>query len=363
MTSVANGAGSAPPPMIVLSGLSKVFQGPNGPVKALSDIDIEIGRGEVFGVIGRSGAGKSTLLRCLNLLERPTTGTVTVGGRDLTRLDRSGLNAARREIGMIFQHFNLLAGRTVYDNVALPLELAGADRATIARTVPPLLDLVGLSERANYYPRSLSGGQKQRVGIARALATNPKVLLCDEATSALDPETTLSILKLLDKLKRELGLTIVLITHEMSVIKEIADRVAVIDGGRIVEQGRVYDVLSRPREAVTRALVGEVMGHLVPDDLAERLAGRVPGGALWRILFIGEAGYEPVISELARRFDIDLNLVHGRIETIQGEPFGSLVVNVIGSEAKLRQALGYLKIRHLDVEEIGHVVRDDRAVS
>src|SRR3954469_10614634 len=228
--------------MIEFHGVEKEFPGRGGgtAVRALDGIDLSIGRGEIFGIIGRSGAGKSTLIRVVNMLERPTAGRVSVDGVDMNALDGAGLRAARRGIGMIFQHFNLLSSRTVYDNVALPLELAGLKRAEIKEKVEPLLELVGLSDKRDRYPAELSGGQKQRVGIARALATEPKVLLCDEATSALDPETTQSILALLRQVNRDLGITILLITHEIPVIKEICDRVAVIENGRIVEEGEVF---------------------------------------------------------------------------------------------------------------------------
>ena len=224
--------------MIELRGITQTYQGSQGPVEALKGIDLTIQPGEVFGIIGKSGAGKSSLVRVINLLNRPTTGQVIVGGQDLTQLNDAQLREARREIGMVFQHFNLLSSRTVFDNAALPLELAGMDKAAIRARVNPLLELVGLAHLADRYPAQISGGQKQRVGIARALASRPKVLLSDEATSALDPETTRSILDLLRQVNRELGLTVVLITHQMQVIKQVADRVAVIEAGRIVEQRR-----------------------------------------------------------------------------------------------------------------------------
>ena len=232
--------------MIDIQDLSLTYAGPQGPVHALKNINLHIQAGEVFGIIGRSGAGKSSLVRCMNLLNRPGSGKMIVNGRDLLQLSDAQLRQARQEIGMVFQHFNLLSSRTVFDNAALPLELAGVSKAQIAQRITPLLELVGLAHLANRYPAQISGGQKQRVGIARALASNPRVLLSDEATSALDPETTRSILDLLRQVNRELGVTVVLITHQMQVIKQIADRVAVMEAGQVVELGAVLDVFTNP---------------------------------------------------------------------------------------------------------------------
>ncbi|MEN3295711.1 MAG: D-methionine transport system ATP-binding protein, partial [Burkholderiales bacterium] len=251
--------------MIEIQALSQRFQGNGRAVDAVRDVSLSIPKGEIFGIIGRSGAGKSTLVRNINLLNRPTAGRVLVDGKDMTALSSDDLRAARREIGMIFQHFNLLSSRTVYGNVALPLELAGMSKADIHKKVMPLLDLVGLAEQKDRYPAQISGGQKQRVGIARALANDPKVLLSDEATSALDPETTRSILELLRRINRELGLTIVLITHQMEVIKQICDRVAVMEAGRVIEQGAVLDIFREPQHQVTRAMIGDVIAQELPE--------------------------------------------------------------------------------------------------
>jgi D-methionine transport system ATP-binding protein len=253
--------------MIEIRGLSKSFHGAGGETEVLKDISLTIRQGEIFGIIGRSGAGKSTLVRCINLLERPDRGTVTVNGLEITALSGRDLRRARQRIGMIFQLFNLLSSRTVYDNVAFPLELAGERKAAIRLAVEPLLELVGLADKRNRYPAELSGGQKQRVGIARALASNPEVLLSDEATSALDPETTTSILELLKDINRKLALTIVLITHEMAVIKDVCDRVAVIDHGSIVEEGRVFDLFTAPQADVTRSIVRNVVDRELPATL------------------------------------------------------------------------------------------------
>ena len=266
---------SAPAASVELRGIVQSYPGPGGPVEALRGIDLRVERGEVFGVIGRSGAGKSSLVRTINLLNRPTAGQVLVDGQDLAALAPAQLREARRHIGLVFQHFNLLSSRTVYGNAALPLELAGARPAEIRRKVEPLLELVGLAPLRDRYPAQLSGGQKQRVGIARALAGDPRLLLSDEATSALDPETTRSILALLRQINRDLGLTIVLITHQMQVIRRIADRVAVLDAGRIVEQGRVADVFAQPRHAVTRSLLEDLdLAPLSPPPAASSPALR-----------------------------------------------------------------------------------------
>ena len=267
--------------MIDIRDLSLTYQGSKGPVEALKQINLRIESGEIFGIIGRSGAGKSSLVRCINLLNRPTAGQMLVNGRDLMTMTDAQLRTARHEIGMVFQHFNLLSSRTVYDNAALPLELAGMSKAEIKQRIDPLLDLVGLSQLADRYPAQISGGQKQRVGIARALASNPKVLLSDEATSALDPETTRSILDLLRKVNRELGVTVVLITHQMQVIKQIADRVAVIDAGEIAEMGSVIDVFTKPQQAITKSLIDEIVPQELPASVLDRvraLAAKLPAG-------------------------------------------------------------------------------------
>ncbi|WP_041794909.1 methionine ABC transporter ATP-binding protein [Pararhodospirillum photometricum] len=345
--------------MIVTESLTKIFPGPQGPSEVLRGISLNIGKGEVFGIIGRSGAGKSTLVRCLNLLERPTSGKVWIGDQEMTALTEAELRRARHSIGMIFQHFNLLSSRTAAENIALPLELIGMPRPEIQARVSELLDLVGLRERAGAYPAALSGGQKQRVGIARALASKPSVLLCDEATSALDPETTKSILSLLKDINRSLGLTIVLITHEMPVVKEIADRVAVLDRGEVVEQGRIFDVFTQPRHAVSRAFVQEVLNRDLPEILLPRLAPpgtREPSTpVIWRITFTGPSANEPILSDLVRHFDLSFNILHGHIDYIQGLPFGTLVVEAHGPVAARDAALATLAQKNLTAEVLGHV--------
>ena len=344
--------------MIDLRGITQIYPGPQGPVEALRGIDLHITPGEVFGIIGRSGAGKSSLVRVLNLLNRPTKGEVIVAGRDLTQLNDAQLRAARRDIGMVFQHFNLLSSRTVFDNAALPLELAGMDKAAIRERVNPLLELVGLSALADRYPSQISGGQKQRVGIARALASRPKVLLSDEATSALDPETTRSILALLRQVNKELGLTVVLITHQMQVIKQVADRVAVIDAGRIVEQGPVIDVFTRPQQAITKSLIDEIVPQELPAsvlDHVRHLSRQLQGGGvgqLLRLSYSGERAYQPILSRLIREHGLDLSILHGQIDEIQDQTFGSLAVYASGEGARLQTAIAQLRSEGVVVEEV-----------
>ena len=344
--------------MIDLRGITQIYQGPQGPVEALRGIDLHITPGEVFGIIGRSGAGKSSLVRVINLLNRPTKGEVIVAGRDLTQLNDAQLRAARRDIGMVFQHFNLLSSRTVFDNAALPLELAGMDKAAIRERVNPLLELVGLSALADRYPSQISGGQKQRVGIARALASRPKVLLSDEATSALDPETTRSILALLRQVNKELGLTVVLITHQMQVIKQVADRVAVIDAGRIVEQGPVIDVFTRPQQAITKSLIDEIVPQELPAsvlDHVRHLSRQLQGGGVGQMLrlsYSGERAYQPILSRLIREHGLDLSILHGQIDEIQDQTFGSLAVYASGEGARLQTAIAQLRSEGVVVEEV-----------
>lgn len=351
--------------MIKLQGVSKVFSGRAGatPVRALDGINLEVAAGEVFGIIGPSGAGKSTLVRVVNLLERPSSGRVMVAGIEITGLSGARLRAARRDIGMIFQHFNLLSSRTVFGNVALPLELVGTPSAEIRRKVGDLLELVGLADKRDRYPAELSGGQKQRVGIARALATDPKVLLCDEATSALDPETTRAILRLLADINRRLGLTILLITHEMAVVTEICRRVAVMESGRVIEQGEVLDVFVRPRTPTARALVNIATGGDPPDLLMRRLVPQpVPGGGIvLRMVFRGALADQPVISQLSRRFGTDMNLLHGRLDAIDGASYGVLVAEVTGPPAGIQATVAFLHSNRLDVEVLGYVPPSLRA--
>ena len=347
--------------MIDIRDLTLTYQGPKGPVEALKHINLHIEQGEIFGIIGRSGAGKSSLVRCINLLNRPTSGQMIVDGRDLMTLGDAQLRAARHEIGMVFQHFNLLSSRTVYDNAALPLELAGMSKAQIQERINPLLELVGLSHLADRYPAQISGGQKQRVGIARALASNPKVLLSDEATSALDPETTRSILDLLRKVNRELGVTVVLITHQMQVIKQIADRVAVIDAGEIAELGSVIDVFTRPQQAITKSLIDEILPQELPasvlqhvHQLASQLRTTAPGhvGQLLRLSYSGDNAYQPVLSRMVREYGVDMSILHGQVDEIQDQTFGSLALYATGEPARLNGAVEHLRASGVEVQVV-----------
>jgi D-methionine transport system ATP-binding protein len=356
---VTPAADPAGPPVIRLDAVTKVFRphADAAAVTALDAVDLSVASGEIVGIIGRSGAGKSTLVRVINGLEKPTSGSVIVGDVELSALGEAEARRARRSIGMVFQHFNLLSSRTAAGNIALPLEIAGVPAAQIRARVDELIGLVGLTAQRDRYPAELSGGQKQRVGIARALASRPHVLLCDEATSALDPETTHQILDLLARIRAELGLTIILITHEMAVVKTIADRVAVLDQGRIVEQGPTFQVFAHPQHPTTRRFVGTVTGAFLPDSLRAALQPEpIAGGkAVIRITFTGPQANEPVLSRLARVIGIELNILSGQIEEIGGKPFGTLVVAVPGDTTTVAAVQAALTRLQLSSEVIGHV--------
>lgn len=340
--------------MIEISNLRKVFKVKGQKeLVALDNINLTINQGEIFGIIGLSGAGKTTLVRCINMLEKPTAGSITIDGVEVTSLSPARLRQERRNIGMVFQHFNLLSSRTVFGNVAFPLEIAGVDRKKIRAKVLELLELVGLSDKANAYPAQLSGGQKQRVGIARALANDPKVLLCDEATSALDPYTTRSILKLLRDINQNLGITIVLITHEMHVIKEICDRVAVMDKGRIVEQGQTIDVFTAPQTETARRFVSSVVDTEIPQEILKRPhpnCGR--SSKLVRVSFLGRSAGGPIISAMVRQLGIDVNILFGNIDQIKDTPFAVLLLELSGPPAKVAAGIRYLEQANTRVEVI-----------
>lgn len=349
----------AEPIAIAFHQIGKVYTARKGhePVAALRDINIRVESGRILGVIGPSGAGKSTLIRLVNGIEKPTSGTLALFGQNVTHLSESEWRAARRGIGMIFQHFNLLSSRTVFDNIAFPLEIAGVDRATIDRRVTELLELVGLSDKASRYPSELSGGQKQRVGIARALATEPAILLCDEATSALDPETTQSILALLREINRKLNVTILVITHEIPVIKDLCDDVAVIENGSIIESGSVFDVFTSPRHPTTARFVQNVSHVEIPPYLQARLRERpAPDDvALLQVSFTGDNATSPVISRLTTTLGSDINIVAGKIDTIGERPFGSLLIALPAETATREAAIAALKKLHLRVHVAGYV--------
>ncbi|WP_405741820.1 methionine ABC transporter ATP-binding protein [Anaerovibrio slackiae] len=350
--------------MIDLSHIEKIYDSPSGPVRAIKDISLHINRGEIYGIIGLSGAGKSTLVRCINLLERPTSGRVTVDGQDITAMSESQLRQARKSIGMIFQHFNLLSSATVYENVAFPLRLVNTPKEKIDKKVTELLELVGLADKANQYPSQLSGGQKQRVGIARALASEPKILLCDEATSALDPQTTKAILQLIRDINAKLKLTVVVITHEMQVIKDICDKVAVIDKGVIAEKGNVLDVFTNPQQPITKEFISVLLSNDLPVGFRERevhqeqFSGSI---LLIRITFIGESANEPVISRLIKNFDLNVGILFGSLDDIKGVPFGRLIISLDGRQLEIQEALEYVQKQNLKVEVIGYVSRHDSA--
>ncbi|MFD2208398.1 methionine ABC transporter ATP-binding protein [Virgibacillus halophilus] len=330
--------------MIKIDSLTKEFTIGEKQITAVDQLTMDIQTGEIFGVIGYSGAGKSTFIRMLNRLEDPTSGTVTIGEQEITSLSKNQLREVRQNIGMIFQHFNLLWSRTVRENISFPLEIAGVKKSERQKQVQELIDLVGLSGREDAYPSQLSGGQKQRVGIARALANKPDVLLCDEATSALDPETTNAILDLLVSINQKLGLTIIIITHEMHVIRKICNRVAVMENGKVVEQGNVLEVFSRPKQPVTRKFVEQVMGNTDADtEEIHQLFQAGSGKNIIRLHFIGETTNQALISQLAKRFDIDLNILQGKITHTQHGAYGTLFVELIGDQQEIDRALDHVE--------------------
>ena len=333
-------------PIIQIQHLNKTFgTGPTA-VHALEDINLEIEAGEIFGIIGLSGAGKSTLVRCMNLLERPTTGSVLVDGKYLTKLRDKQLRQARQDISMIFQSFNLLMQRTALDNICFPLELIGTKRADAVKRARELLELVGLGNRADAYPAQLSGGQKQRVAIARALATNPKVLLCDEATSALDPTTTLSILALLKELNETLGVTVVVITHQMNVIEEVCHRVAILDHGVVAEEGTVAEIFSQPKTDIGRQLV-------YPNGVQ---IDRLPPSRVIRVAFNGGSSYEPLIASLAIDCGVKVNILGADTRNIEGKAFGTMLLGLPKEPEEAAKALRYIQSQpDITVEEVtGH---------
>ena len=356
-------AATEPDAMVRFEGISKTYPAYRGKpgVNALQDIDFTIPRGSITGVIGRSGAGKSSLVRLINGLEKPTTGRVIVDNRDISALAGRELRLAQRSIGMIFQHFNLLSSRTAADNIALPLEIAGWAKSDIKARVAELLALVGIADKHDRYPSELSGGQKQRVGIARALATRPSVLLSDEATSALDPQTTRAILDLLANINRELGVTIVLITHEMSVVRQLAREVVVLDAGHVVESGQVADIFTHPKHPITQSFLAEVIGDSLPVSLASRIVPEPAAGgqAVIRVQVRGAGAGDTLVARLARELGLDVGLLAARIDEIGGQHVGSLTLGIplgmSSSEDAVTRTLAWLSQYQFPAERLGYV--------
>ncbi|KGG81316.1 methionine ABC transporter ATP-binding protein [Caloranaerobacter azorensis H53214] len=333
--------------MIVIQNLNKIYENKNGKVHALKNINLEIKKGEIFGIIGLSGAGKSTLIRCINLLEKTTSGNIFINKKDITLLNKHELREIRKSIGMIFQHFNLLNSRTVFENVAFPLEISGYSKKQIKERVENLLSLVELSDKKNAYPSQLSGGQKQRVAIARALANQPDILLCDEATSALDPKTTKSILKLLKEIQSNFGLTIVIITHQMEVIRDICDRVAIIENGEIIELDTVETVFTNPKTKIAKAFISHIQHN--KEEICFRNAS---DSKVIRLKLLGEIGKKPVISQLIRHFSIDINILSGNINELQTTNTGTLLIQLYGKNEEIENAIKWLKKEKIEVEVV-----------
>ena len=347
--------------MIRLENVSKTFTDSNKEVHAVNNVSLTINDGDIFGIIGFSGAGKSTLVRCINLLEKPTDGKVFVDDAEITALSGKELRKARKKIGMIFQHFNLMPSRTIFGNVAYPLRGSGLSKEEIKEKVHHLLELVGISEKENAFPSQLSGGQKQRVAIARALANDPNILLCDEATSALDPQTTKSILKLLQQLNQTLGITVVVITHEMAVVKEICNRVAVMDHGDVVEEGEVFHVFASPKEPLTRSFIKTTSNLQKIEELIEAdspVVATKKGELIVRLTYVEKNTSEPLISTVTQKFGIILNIVFADVEIVQNAPIGGTVAIVRGEGSRIDEALQYLRDKNVGVE----VIKDDRVL-
>jgi len=338
--------------LIEISNLTKIYKTPMHDVMALDQVSLKVEKGEIFGIIGLSGAGKSTLIRCINMLEKPTSGSIIVDGEVITSLDKKDLRHARQKIGMIFQQFNLLSSRNVFDNIMFPLEISQVPVNEARQRVGELLEIVGLTDKAKVYPEQLSGGQKQRVGIARALANRPKLLLSDEATSALDPQTTKSILKLLKDINSRLDLTILLITHDMNVIKQVCDRVAVIDNSRIVETGDVLKIFSNPGTPTSKSFINSIVKQELPEEVFQSSAIRA--GRLIRVSFIGESAGEPIISSMIRKYDVRANIMYGNIDRVKDTPFGNLVLELSGEERVVSEAIEYLHQQGLEIEVLNN---------
>lgn len=338
--------------MINVQNITKVFTTKSGPLTAVNHVNFTIDEGEIFGIIGYSGAGKSTLIRMFNGLETPTEGSLTIADKDITNIRGKELRLARREIGMIFQHFNLLWSRTVRGNISFPLEIAGVPKALREKRVENLIKLVGLEGREDAYPSQLSGGQKQRVGIARALANNPKVLLCDEATSALDPQTTDAILDLLMDINRKLGLTIILITHEMHVIRKICHRVAVMDSGKIVEIAPVLDIFRHPKEEITKRFIGQVTEPEETKETIDHLLEKYPDGKIAKLSFIGDVAEQAIITRLIRELPVTVNILQGKVSQTRNGAYGTLFIRIEGNPSDIEAAIDFLNKNQVGVEVV-----------
>lgn len=343
--------------MIEIRNVHKTFTRKGIAIDALKGVSLKVEKGDIFGVIGYSGAGKSTLIRLVNYLERPTEGQVLVDGHDLGAYSVKELRAAKKNIGMIFQHFNLLESKKVFDNVAIPLVLLKKSKEEIRKRVTELLEFVGLSDKAGSYPNELSGGQKQRVGIARALASNPSILLCDEATSALDPQTTRSILQLLKRVNAEYNITVMIITHEMSVIQEICNKVAVMEEGRIIEQGSVLDVFGHPQHPTTQNFVKTVIQNTITPSVQKSIKTGL-GSRICKLNFVGAATTEPLLYEMIRANEVKVNILFANTTEIQEKTLGTVIIQLDGEGAEINKAVSFLKSNGVDVEEVDPRVLD-----
>jgi D-methionine transport system ATP-binding protein len=346
--------------MIALKNIDKNFLTPLGNISALSNINLHVNRGEIFGIIGKSGAGKSTLIRCINLLEKPNKGRVIVADEDLMQLSATKLREARRKIGMIFQHFNLLTARTVYDNIAFPLELIKKSRKEIETIITPLLEITGLADKKKNYPAQLSGGQKQRVAIARALACQPHVLLSDEATSSLDPETTTAILQLLKNIRDAFNITILLITHEMSVIKTCCDRVGILHHGQLVEENEIGEFFARPKTAIAKNFILSSLPQHLPSILESHILSKEQQNThpLLRLVFTGNAATQPIISQLINSFHLRVNILQANVEYIRKHAMGTMVIAINGEKNNIHAAMEHLNSLGVQVEMIGYISND-----
>ena len=338
--------------LIHIRDVTKTYKGASGPIEALKGVSLDIEEGTVFGIIGLSGAGKSSLIRCINMLEEPTSGTVGIAGEEMTTLSKSELREARKGIGMIFQHFNLLQTKTVAANIEMPMKLLGWNKAEREKRLNELLEFIDLKHKKDAYPDELSGGQKQRVGIARALANHPKILLCDEATSALDPQTTKSVLELLKKINREQGITIVMVTHEMDVIESVCDYVAVMEQGKVIETGSTLEIFSQPQHPTTKSFIQTVLQQQLPINILNNLENQNQH-SIYCLKFLGKSAQETVIQAVIKQFDISLNILFANMTEIDGAVIGQMFIQLLGDASVIQQALEFLQANGVEVEQSG----------